>query len=144
MAIVKVKKVCAAVLRRDTEPAMKALQNEGFLHITQMAGDERYSAEENGEAIAALEAQLQDVRLALGVITQYDNAKRSFLTPKPEISYAKLKAGDEQGRAARAVAQAKAIERELGEIRSKYAKAANALQQLVPFRGLAAPVEVSM
>ncbi len=142
MAIVKVKKVCAAVLRRDTEAAMNALQNEGVLHITQMAGDERYSAEENGAAIAALEAQLQDVRLALGVITQYDNAKRSFLTPKPEISYAKLKAGDEQGRAAHAVAQAKAIERELGEIRSKYAKAANALQQLAPFRELAAPVEL--
>ena len=124
MAIVEMKKVSAIVMKKDARKVLASLQEAGVAEISQIEPKEQLSVQDNSTEISRLESELQETRYAIGVIKRYDHSKKSFLTPRPEISASKLKEEDEDAATAidALMQSAKSIDENINAIRQKSAK----------------------
>ena len=138
MAIVEMKKVSAIVMKKDARKVLASLQEAGVAEISQIEPKEQLSVQDNSTEISRLESELQETRYAIGVIKRYDHSKKSFLTPRPEISASKLKEEDEDAATAidALMQSAKSIDENINAIRQKSAKLLSLKAQLEQFSEL--------
>ena len=82
MAIIRIKKVTAYVMKQDSRKVMRALQKAGVLEVsrTRMEGADACADRQDGAAVAE---RLASVSAAIDIIRRYDHTKKSFLTPSP-------------------------------------------------------------
>ena len=123
---------------------LRAFQELGMTEISQVAvpEDQLFWRQDNQEAIASLESSLADVKNALSTIKRYDHSKKSFLTPKPAMSFEKLKDQKKNREQVEAAIQAaQAIDEKVNEIRQRTSRTLSSIAQLEPFTELDVPVE---
>lgn len=145
MAIIKMKKLTAIVLKSDTKKVLRTLHKIGAVEISQMplAEDAQYAPAEAGQALSRLENELSDVNFALSAIAKHDHSKKpSYLTPKPPMTIEGLEECSAKAEeVAAAVAEIRSIEERLNTLKQKQARIDAQVAQLEPFASLDVPVK---
>ena len=93
MAIVPLKKVTLLALNRERDKILNALQSYGNLHISQIEDTENlftYNFDAENSSIDELENKLNNVKSAIKVLNTYDDRKKEFIGPKPELTLKEL------------------------------------------------------
>jgi len=89
MAIVPLKKVTLLALNRERGNILNAIQSYGNLHINKIEDSEdifTYNFDSENNDIEKLRSKLNDVTAAIKALTTYDERKKDFLAPKPELT----------------------------------------------------------
>lgn len=137
MAIIKMKKVTAYVMRSEARKVTRALQKAGVMEIDRKKGDDMAGG--NQARVAETDAALSRVRAAEEILRHYDHTKKSFLAPKPPATADELMSEGTTDAIEEILATADDIEKNMAAIRASYAQAVNAENALMPFAGLSAP-----
>ena len=136
MAIERMQKVLIAGMSTDFEKISRRLQALSLLHVEKLQESEKLShlatKREN-------EHKLEELASAISFLQRYNAGKRKMLQPMPEYSAEALLNMDD-AKAFEAVAESKAIETALNEIRSQIHQKENLLEQLKPYCEFKVPI----
>jgi len=137
MAIVRMKKLWAVVLKENAAPLILQLQKTGmveFIKTRQMPGL-RGDGPGHPGTLTGVEAMLGEIRSVRAVVNKYDHSKKSFLTARPAITLSQLNE-DRREPVEEAIRQIKSIEEKINSIRQKQTRIQNITAQLEPFKNL--------
>lgn len=140
MAIIKMKKLSAIVLKQETRKLLRALHKAGVVEISQVQREDSdlFESQETGLTLTRLEEKLSDVRFALGVIKKHDHSKKPFyLVPKPAIAMDEFENfAEKYDEVSKAIESIRQADETLNIIRQKQSRISAQISQIEPFAGM--------
>ena len=141
MALLDMKRVSLIAHADSKSAVLKALQNMGAVEIVSTKEEDLKKADLE-QSLTGLEARLSNVQESLAFIKKYDNAKSSFLTPKPVMTTSALKTMHEKyAEADETIERIKQFTLDLSALKTRRQQLRNKMLQLDPYKKFDASLE---